>query len=341
MSAQRDRALDGLRGWAAFAVVLSHVAAMTWIPYLDKFKTPAAWEQILWNLGAPAVDIFFVLSGYVVSKAIIEREKTYGKYLLSRMVRLYPVAWFAVILGAAARYVIQQQGVDTTALNMLKKPLDVNDVMGIVSLLAPIPDADKINPPLWTLVAEMQVALIMPILATFAVKKPYHLAIAGVYLPLLMAYIFRNNYWFLLSGFMIGSALYGLKEKIPAAPKPWVLFVFFGAGLMARLVTGLEDPIMRIPCAIAATGLIISIMQGAGRSFLENRISGFFGKISYPLYAVHWPIMAMIVSHVSNSAMITLYAVMSIPLSVIVAWAVSELIDKNAIKISKILKGAS
>lgn len=336
---QRYAALDGLRGWAAFAVVLSHVAAMTWIPYLERFKSPALWEKALWSLGAPAVDVFFVLSGYVVSKAIIEREKTYGKYLLSRMIRLYPVAWCAVILGLFARYVVQQQGFETTALNLLKKPLEPNDVMGIMTLVAPIPNADKINPPLWTLVVEMQVAMVMPILATIALKKPKLLAISGVYVPMILAYLFRNDYWFLFSGFMIGAALYGMKQKIPQAPKPNILFAFFLVGLMARTITGLDDPMMRIPCAIAAAGVILAVKQGAGNRFLENKISSFLGRISYPLYAVHWPIMAMTVSLIGNKSFITIISLASVTITFFIAWIISRVVDENAIALSKILKG--
>ena len=53
----REPQLDGMRGLAALAVALSHVAAMSWIPYEDGPAAPSAWAYVLWHLGAPAVDL--------------------------------------------------------------------------------------------------------------------------------------------------------------------------------------------------------------------------------------------------------------------------------------------
>lgn len=81
--------LDGVRFTAAFAVFLSH--------YCSAFLTGG----LLWQMypyGAEAVDVFFVLSGYVIGYVAFTRERSARAYAISRAARIYSVAVPAVLV---------------------------------------------------------------------------------------------------------------------------------------------------------------------------------------------------------------------------------------------------
>jgi len=91
MSPRLSYHLDLLRFIAAFIVLLSHFA-------YERF-TQGYYAFIRdYNLGSDAVVVFFVLSGFVISFAAIEKDKTAGRFAFSRMTRLYSVAIPALIL---------------------------------------------------------------------------------------------------------------------------------------------------------------------------------------------------------------------------------------------------
>jgi len=98
--------LDAIRGIAAMSVLLGH-------SYFASHDVP--WEIMLQR---PAVTLFFILSGYVLSKSLM---KSCGhplvnglSYCVRRFFRLYPAIFGAVILSAilAKFYVISNSSVD-------------------------------------------------------------------------------------------------------------------------------------------------------------------------------------------------------------------------------------
>jgi peptidoglycan/LPS O-acetylase OafA/YrhL len=85
--------LDGLRGFAAAIVVLSH---------LDTF-VPAIGHLPMLKLGSLGVAIFFALSGFLMAYLYGSRpltRETGASYLVSRFARIYPVYFVAICLSA-------------------------------------------------------------------------------------------------------------------------------------------------------------------------------------------------------------------------------------------------
>ena len=95
--------LDSLRGLAAFAVFTTHAFGLIWNTDIE-----FAWLQILENSplvilrnGNAAVDLFFVLSGFVSALPLIYKPQkfNYPKFALKRFLRIYPVYWVAIALA--------------------------------------------------------------------------------------------------------------------------------------------------------------------------------------------------------------------------------------------------
>lgn len=93
----RDRALDGLRGSCALLVLSAHIFYPT--QWVDPVWAPPRWT--LWfDLGYPAVLLFFVLSGYVIGLTV-RAPATPGKvgsYVVHRVARLWPTVFIAVLV---------------------------------------------------------------------------------------------------------------------------------------------------------------------------------------------------------------------------------------------------
>src|SRR5664279_3535433 len=95
MSSQAARrsfqTLDGLRGVGAFLVVMRHVP-----DFFGPIRVP---ESYL------AVDLFYLVSGFVVAHAYADRLKAGGffwTFVKTRIIRLYPLYVFGLLLGVTA-----------------------------------------------------------------------------------------------------------------------------------------------------------------------------------------------------------------------------------------------
>lgn len=88
--------LDVLRFVAAFAVMSFHFMAASkslWDEYPTKLFEPVA---RLTTLGILGVELFFLISGFVILMSVWGH--TVGEFAVSRVSRLYPAYWFAVLV---------------------------------------------------------------------------------------------------------------------------------------------------------------------------------------------------------------------------------------------------
>ena len=92
--------MEGLRGLAALLVLFVHFHVL-----MKSFVRPGAWGPpttlFLASLGQTGVDLFFVLSGFLMYGVMLKPSFRYVPYLIRRLQRLYPV-----FLGVFACYLI-------------------------------------------------------------------------------------------------------------------------------------------------------------------------------------------------------------------------------------------
>ena len=94
----RVQSIDGLRGVAALWVVLFHLHLA-----VSRTATDWLWYPIDWiaRNGAKGVDIFFVISGFVIAMSVSKGAGTVGylgRFVLRRSIRLDPPYWSAILL---------------------------------------------------------------------------------------------------------------------------------------------------------------------------------------------------------------------------------------------------
>lgn len=94
------QAMEGLRGFAVILVFFAHYVALMQ-PWVNAHSWTYSIGGILCNLGHSGVDLFFVMSGYLIYGAVIGRERPLLPFLKARAARIYPtfLVVFAIYLG--------------------------------------------------------------------------------------------------------------------------------------------------------------------------------------------------------------------------------------------------
>lgn len=133
MIRHRFVALDGMRGIAALVVVAWHAGATRFIPG-----------------GYLAVDLFFVLSGFVLAHAF-EGRQGWRAFMVARLKRLYPLYIAGLVMGAlSARLYLLPDGRFWTTVGAGAAMLPTLVAWGVYR---PYP----FDPPAWSLLFELLV----------------------------------------------------------------------------------------------------------------------------------------------------------------------------------------
>ncbi|MBO1334813.1 acyltransferase [Streptomyces sp. VRA16 Mangrove soil] len=136
--AARLRALDGLRILAALTVCLYHFAGKNGTVAESWHQSPGRLFPDLSDAavyGCLGVQLFFVISGFVICMSSWGR--TLGDFFRSRVARLYPAYWVAIVLVTAASFalpaVVHHVRSDAFLVNltMLQQPMGVPRVLGV------------------------------------------------------------------------------------------------------------------------------------------------------------------------------------------------------------------
>ena len=306
-ASSRIIALDGLRGVAAAIVVFGHcmcVMQRTAGAFPVVFRTPLA----LFLNGPGAVQLFFVLSGFVLTGSL---SKTSGRFvnlqfLVRRAFRIYPPYWFAVVLSwlASFFYVVPLPRDGFTPwigiFAAVHPPLS--------SLLSFFPwpnEAGGLMPVGWTLSVETLFSLIFPILVFVAVRTHWLLLIAASG-AVIQADSATVGGLIDALAFSMGIALYREQDFLrafftrgsPARLGFWLiisLLLFLAPWLFFPLIPLYGLFLVGWPrwtlltLELGAAGIVAATIgsPGLAQAFVVKPIA-FLGRISYSLYLLHF-----------------------------------------------------
>jgi len=295
--------INGLRALAVIGVVVFHA---------DRAILPG---------GFAGVDVFFVISGFLISRIILS-ECAAGRFSLAmfyakRARRILP----ALLVVVAAVWIVGWFRAAPTQFRDIGGGMLGNSYFTVNFWLLRLAGVggyfgtDSATKPLlhlWSLSIEEQFYLVwsvltaalhrlaprllpFAILAIFVASFAYCVFLTPVD-PIGAFYLPWARAWELALG-----ALLAYREVFLPAPRPSRLRADVGAGLgVALIVTayfvlsealpfpGWRAAIPTLGCAL----VIASPGSRIGAIALGNRGAGFFGLISYPLYLWHWPLFA-------------------------------------------------
>ncbi|MDB6014646.1 MAG: acyltransferase [Gammaproteobacteria bacterium] len=296
------RALTGIRGTAALTVFLAHMQDAL-IPRGIDLSVPTLVERLLLS-GGRQVDIFFVLSGFILTLIYSTwfdsgvSVSSYWKFLRKRLARIYPLQAFMLILIASfalAAFLTHAQvvnGLERFGVASLVRSFLLIHAWGFDG-----PWGGTWNPPSWSISIEFLAYLVFPLFlwVTAGARRKHR----WLLLVATLAFGFVCNtvtYWGLagipgisrgLSEFALGSVCAAFFVSDVA---DWLRSnVGSAVALLLLLVCYALTPDINFGIAVCAAPLLLAL---SGR----NRVSAFFGwtplhflgEISYSIYLGHF-----------------------------------------------------
>ena len=283
-------ALESIRGMAALLIAIFHIPR--WNPALD---------ITLIRNGHLMVDLFFVLSGFVICKAYsgrIQSPQDLARFQVLRFGRLYPVHLIFLcffLLVEVAKYVAQEQfGVSSPNSQPFRESggLAFVQQLFLVQAIGPTGNTFSFNGPAWSISVEFYTYLIFAMaVLLFGRIKPY--VFATISLGSLLVLLTGRGAGFdallsCTSGFFMG-ALVALATQKWKSSLPGIASLIVFAGLVAYLsiVEGDRSPhaILFVTAALIFT--LVAAETGPLQRMLELRPLIWLGKISYSVYMSH------------------------------------------------------
>ena len=337
--------LDGLRGLAAILVLIAHYFGET----THGFRPLTA--------GWIGVDLFFVLSGFLIGTIILDNHDKPGffwKFYLRRGARIVPVYGIVCILTlAAVALTAGHEWSDHPIDFWIYGSFSTNIAMTLWG------GGGEWLKPTWTLAVEEQFYLVMPVLIAITPRRTL--------LPLLIL-LFCGSL-----AFRLGFASTHPQAALTLLPGRSDLLI---AGVALALLHGSLDlkryvlplrllSVASIACMLAVILIIPGSAGTLGQTLLSIGIASFigaiiggapegsrykapwlrwFGRISYALYLVHQPIAGLLHGLLLNGTPdVGTYAQVTVSLlaagvSVAAAWASWRWLESPVLKLARALR---
>jgi peptidoglycan/LPS O-acetylase OafA/YrhL len=327
--------IDGLRAVAVLSVVIFHA-------FPEALKS-----------GFIGVDIFFVISGYLISSIIFENVDrdsfSFGQFYGRRIKRIFP----ALTLVLLSCLVFGWFGLLGDEFKQLGKHMAAG--AGFVSNFFLWQESGYFNNAaetkpllhLWSLAIEEQFYIFWPLLVWITWRRKTLFLVLFVTLlmgsfaynvflvrvdPTATFYSPATRIWELLTGVFLAYFSTQIKPNTSANANAWyslqttrqlastlgVLFLAFG---LYKIDKGRPFPGTWAVFPVLGSFLLIFAGPAAwfNRFVLSNRLLVWVGLISFPLYLWHWPMLSFMRIVESETPSLG-YRVLAVGLSVLLAW---------------------
>lgn len=290
---QKIPQLDAVRGLAILVVILHNTSG----------KYPALHLERLFRNGWMGVDLFFVLSGFLITGILVDTKQSEGffkNFYVRRCLRIWPLYYSLLLFMFVVVPLLsssEARKIAETASPWWAYPLFLQNFLIAVSTNAAGPLAVT-----WSLAIEEQFYLVWPLIVRFCSSGQLAgIAIVEMCLsPALRFYLSLHhinlyaNVFSRLDGLMAGAILALLVRSSNFAPPrflkhAWISFLL--AAPLAFMMEGLNARwIVYSLTALASASFIYLALfspQKWLQSVMSNRLLVYTGTISYGLYLLH------------------------------------------------------
>jgi peptidoglycan/LPS O-acetylase OafA/YrhL len=299
--AENLKPLTSLRFFAALWVVM-----FTWWPKGDLGPTPALFEK-----GYLGVDLFFVLSGFILCHVYLsqagEGRFRYGSFLWNRLARVYPLHLFTLAilmaLGIGAGLVGMSIDANVLSWKTLPQQLTLTHAWGLT-------DVAGWNHPSWSISAEWFAYLTFPIFAAaaWALEKRPRVAVGLALGALFGAFAlyraltgeglteatFMGGAFRIVPSFAYGSAIYLLwrSDLLKDVRLAWGVLAASFVAIIASAALWAPDVV-----TVALFGPLVLSLASLSKADANPLASGpliYLGEVSYSVYmlCIPWQLFA-------------------------------------------------
>lgn len=369
---RRWDSLDALRGIAAFLVLTFHCSqlssgfalrtnplnAASWLePWTWLKYTPL---RLLVSSGPPAVVLFFALSGFVLSLPFLRarRQPGYAEFAVKRVCRIWPPFAYAVLVSAVLYALVQPSPIPALSAwfneVLWTRPLSA-DYIARNLLMTGLHDDMTLDLVMWSLVHELRISLIFPILFLLTRRWPAATlaasllggvactaALAGADAAnLAMSLVDTGRFVALfVAGILIAGnmeAIRGAVGRLPswAIPAAWIV----GIGLL--LAPG--PSVFAYYNFVWGLGAVLLLAVVVGSPASDRVLSApplvWLGKVSYSLYLIHVPLLVAAVHLTYGRVPLAVTIPAVIVASLLCAELMHRFVELPSIRLGRMLGG--
>jgi len=338
----RDNNFNLIRVLAASLVLWTHAFGFTGHGQAELLKA-----NFNISFGSWAVDIFFVLSGFLVAKSW-DRQKSVRAFLWARSVRIFPGLWACILICVALL------GPAFTSLSMTDylthidtlKFLVANSTLlpkGVFPSLPGVFGGDPVDSPLWTLPYELRMYLLLLALAWSGLM--YRRAV----LPVMIVLAFCIFSWGAIEGrhedklpeycrfifcFFSGTWLYVRRDRVRLRPP-----IFFALLILLALSLFVAPIAWRLILLTAATPYLAIFLafvpEGPVRAY------NALGDYSYGIYIYGAPVQMSVLALAGGRMTPVANFAWSICIALVLAFASWHLLESRALQTKSSRRGVS
>lgn len=333
------------------------------LPYIDGLRSVAIISVFLFHAspklapnGFLGVDVFFVISGFVITRMITRKhaqgiQLSLKEFYINRFMRLYP-ALLLMLVATSFTYIFFGFQWDTNRFikSVSSSLVGVSNIYFLSRGNEYFHD-ELVNPltHTWSLGVEEQFYIIYPLLLSlfssfFLRKKNYGIAFLLLCLTAsLLCYLYGNNilgsYFSPLARFweiILGCVVYLYSEKFkPNYLSNAILMSYFSLSILVLLLF-IPFPYTSTHTLTLLSCLCTSIILFSelpylkyGNIYLVNCVSIFLGKISYSFYLWHLPVIYYLSLYAPDYALLPLSLASTLLLGYI-SWRYVEIPFKSS-----------
>ncbi|MGB8887605.1 MAG: acyltransferase [Candidatus Korobacteraceae bacterium] len=317
---QRIGIINALRAFAALAVAWGHFVA-----------GQGKYLGMSGKYGYLGVDIFFVISGFVIPWSLYRSQyvlRDYPKFLLKRNVRLYPP-----YLASIAITILATNFVLVPVFHIPHMTVTGRDLLLHLGYLNDLVHVPWINVAYWTLAIELQWYLLVGLALPLFAGKGKLLRFVGATTAIALFFAFPHNNRLIfhhLPVFMIGVFVFQYRARLIDLREM--------LGLIAVICLSTLRPLGSIVVVVAViTGLLIAL------SHFHSHAMDRVGDVSYSLYLLHLPIGVAVIGCLSHwlpfsSYYIGILDVIGVAASAWAAWVLYQWIEKPSQEMSSAIR---
>ena len=312
----RYKAIDGLRGYLAFFVLLHH--SSIWYFYLHTGVWGEPPSHLFIHFGQTSVSVFFMITGFLFFQKLIngkQKPVDWMRLFVSRILRLYPVYSIAMFFGFIIILYLTQWTINERGINFLHEIFQwgtftivgkppINGTMYLNFITAGVT---------WTLIYEWLFYLSLPLIGLIFFRSRVNVFILLVSIALVLVIYQCNllkpiNFYSFAAGLV--AAILVKWEKFRALITAKIFSIIAILCLMATIYF-FESPYEVLPLTLIAAAFIIIACGNNFFGLLSHPVSRMLGQISYPVYLLH-PIalfvMFKFIVGFDNASRLSLYA---------------------------------